>query len=90
MSDLTICIRGSELSGLHLSPGQKYCALMLGCQDAYHRKSTAVLLLTQHNYHYRLTLQLYTTGFKMLLLNTVHIVYIDHYTEGSKGFIRDA
>ena len=45
---------------------------MLGCQDAYYRKSAAVPLLTQHNYHYRLTLQLYTTGYKMLLLNMQH------------------
>ena len=43
------------------------CFLTLGCQDAYYRKCAAVSLLTQHNYHYKLTLQLYTTGSKMSL-----------------------
>ena len=57
---------------------------MLGCQDAYYCKrqklSAAVPLLTQHNYSYRLTLQLYTTCFKMSLLNTVHSDHINDYT----------
>ena len=34
------------------TPVLQYTLLLtLGCQDAYYRKSAAVPLLTQHNYH---------------------------------------
>ena len=58
---------------------------MLACQDACYRKSAAVPLLTQHNYHYRLTLQLYTAGYKMSLLNTVHMTITTKTQGGCEG-----